>query len=279
MLILLADSGSSKTSWLPIRDGKAQLVLTTRGINPVRDHLSELQQVLADDLIPLLEYADEVREVHFFGAGCTPERIPEMQDLLQHFFPWANIEVASDMLGAAIALCGHDEGIACILGTGSNSCLYDGRHIVQNISPLGWILGDEGSGAVLGRSLIGDLLKGQLSHELYDRFVAVTGLTQADIIDRVYRQPHANTFLATLVSFIDQNKNNPEIHDFLLHHFGLFLRRNVLQYHREDLPVHFVGGVAWQFQNEIRQALADEGLVAGHFLKTPIERLAPYFVS
>ena len=270
MMQLIADSGSTKTTWL-FRDGRnPDVTLHTTGINPVRDKSETIESVL----MPLARAG--VTDVFFYGAGCIPPYSGMVERVLQAVFPSARIFVESDLLGAARALCGHSEGIACILGTGSNSCLYDGERIIQNVSPLGWILGDEGSGAVLGRTLVGDLLKGQLPHWLLEAFETRFGLTRASIIEAVYRQPQPNRFLASLVPFLAEQRREASIHDFLIRQFRLFLVRNVAAYERRDLSVNFVGGVAYQFEDELREASSLEGFDIGVVNRSPMDGMARF---
>ena len=272
MNYLIADSGGTKTSWMFV-DGEGRRSLTeTQGINPVRDHEAEIAERLESLKLPVTETNCELK-IFFYGAGCLPPYSQQMTSLLARRFPTAQITVASDLLGAAQALCGSQEGIACILGTGSNSCLYDGQSIVRNVSPLGYILGDEGSGAVLGRNLIGDLLKGQMSDTLCQSFADETGLTPSDIIEKVYRQPQPNRFLASLVPFLDRHRTESEVHEFLLRNFRLFFRRNVALYHRPDLPVSFVGGIAHSFRPELAEAARSESFQMGKTLLRPIEAM------
>ncbi|MBP5770080.1 MAG: ATPase [Bacteroidaceae bacterium] len=277
---LIVDSGSTKTSWLLQRSGEeSPFLVHTAGLNPVRDHDDTLQAVIceASTLLHLESRSKSpLRDIHFYGAGCIPPFSERIRLLLERTFPQATIHVESDLLGAARALCRNDEGIACILGTGSNSCLYDGKSIVQNVSPLGWILGDEGSGAVLGKHLVSDLLKGQLPIVLRQAFEQRFSLTQTDIIEAVYRQPQPNRFLASLVPFLTEHRGEDCIHDFLIKHFRAFFVRNVTTYQRYDLPVHFVGGIAYQFENELRDAAHSENYKVGHILRNPIESLAKF---
>lgn len=266
---------------LPIHE----FTLHSAGINPVRDDEATIRAVLtrvrgqldAEGLYGRSSFGvSDVRAVHFYGAGCIPSRIPLMQRLLAEQFPQAQVSVASDLLGAARALCGRSEGIACILGTGSNSCLYNGRDIVSNVPALGWILGDEGSGAVLGRTLVSDLLKGQLPATLRDAFLAEYNLTQDDIIQHVYRGDQPNRWLASLVPFIVAHRSEPCMNALLFSAFQRFLRRNVAAYGRRDLPVGFVGGIAAQFEPELRSAAATEGFLVGRILKQPIIEMVGY---
>ena len=280
MNYLIADSGSTKTSWLLIDEEGRRTEYETLGINPIRDSEEVMEQTLrqiSSLLPPSASLSSEKgMEVRFYGAGCIPPYSDTLERLLGQRFPEAGIHVASDLLGAAHALCGHDEGIACILGTGSNSCLYDGQQIAENISPLGYILGDEGSGAVLGRNLIGDLYKGQMSDALLQAFHDETGLTRTDIITKVYREPMPNRFLASLVPFLGRHRQETEIHDFLVRQFRLFFRRNVALYHRTDLPVHFVGGVAHSYCDELSEAARLEGFHTGNILQRPILAIADF---
>lgn len=223
--------------------------------------------------------AEAVTAVHFYGAGCIPSRIPLMERLLAARFPNARIHVASDLLGAARAICGHTEGIACILGTGSNSCLYDGHDIVANVPALGWILGDEGSGAVLGRTLVSDVLKRQLPDALCTAFLEQFHLTQDAIIQAVYRGEQPNRLLASFVPFIVAHRAHPAMHRLLTGAFGRFFQRNVLAYARPDLPVGFVGGIAAQFEPELHEAAAAAGLRIGRILRQPIAEMVRYHLN
>ena len=274
MTHLIADSGSTKTSWLAINTDGSRTEFETAGINPIRDSKEGIEAILSTITIKHSPYV-----LNFYGAGCLPPYSDSLHTLLQQHFPNTEICVESDLLGAAHALCGKEEGIACILGTGSNSCLYNGLQIVDNVSPLGYILGDEGSGAVLGRNLVGDLLKGQMNERLLKAFNSETGLTRADIIQKVYRETQPNRFLASLVPFLDRHREEEEIHQFLIANYRSFFRRNVVHYNRSDIPVSFVGGVAFTFQNELAEAARLEGFIIGRVLKRPIEAIADFLIS
>lgn len=274
MTHLIADSGGTKTSWILVEvDGQREF--ETQGINPMRDSEDDIARTLRS----LPPFNATSLFIHFYGAGCMPPYSDTMHRVLQNIFPFARITVDSDMLGAAHALCGDREGIACILGTGSNSCLYDGKKIVSNVSPLGWILGDEGSGAVLGRKLVGNVLKGIFSAELCQAFAEETGFARIDIIDRVYRQPQPNRFLASLVPFLGRHRDSAEVHDFLVDNFRSFFSRNVANYGRRDLPVSFVGGIASNYTSELEEAARLEGFRLGRVLKRPIHGMADYLTN
>lgn len=274
---LIADSGSSKTSWVYVGCRGDRLLFEGTGINPVRDNEIVIKNSLPAQILSGHCHPDTI---YFYGAGCIPPYSHTLTRILQACFPHAtDIHVESDLLGAAHALLGHSEGIACILGTGSNSCLYDGERIVESVSPLGYILGDEGSGAVLGRQLLGDLLKGQMSEYLRQLFFDETELTPALVIQKVYREPAANRFLASLVPFLHTHRAEPEIHDFLVREFCRFFRRNVVHYHRPDLPVSFVGGVAHGFRSELSEAAEREGFTIGNIQQRPIEGIVQHLSS
>lgn len=280
---LIADSGSTKTTWCLISDKRPnenERYVTGVGINPVRDDEAAISSALDD--VDLLS-TSEINEVHFYGAGCIPTTIPIMERVLSKRFPDASIEVASDLLGAARALCGKEEGIACILGTGSNSGLYDGCQLVANVSPMGWILGDEGSGAVLGRTLVSELYKGSLQHlrqefgeEYLPTLISIETTPQAAIIQAVYRSPMPNRFLASLVPFLAQKRKDHGIEELIEDAFRKFFRRNVAAYGRPDLPVNFVGGVAGAFETELRAAAVSEGFDFGHIMTAPIKGIVRY---
>lgn len=280
---LIADSGSTKTTWCLISDKRPnenERYVTGVGINPVRDDEAAISSALDD--VDLLS-TSEINEVHFYGAGCIPTTIPIMERVLSKRFPDASIEVASDLLGAARALCGKEEGIACILGTGSNSGLYDGCQLVANVSPMGWILGDEGSGAVLGRTLVSELYKGSLQHlrqefeeEYLPTLITIETTPQAAIIQAVYRSPMPNRFLASLVPFLAQKRKDHGIEELIEDAFRKFFRRNVAAYGRPDLPVNFVGGVAGAFETELRAAAVSEGFDFGHIMTAPIKGIVRY---
>ena len=180
------------------------------------------------------------------------------------------------MLAAARGLCGHEAGIVCILGTGSNSCFYNGKEIVNNVSPLGFILGDEGSGAVLGKLLVGDILKNQLSPAVKEAFLKQFDLTAPEIIDRVYRQPFPNRFLASLSPFIAQHLEEPGIRRLVLNSFIAFLRRNVMQYDYAQYPAHFIGSVAYCYREILQEAAQETGVNIGKILQSPMEGLIRY---
>ena len=279
-MILIADSGSTKTDWalVPSQTSDSNIPLpssffTTQGINPFHQDPIVIAEILQGELLPQLNPV-EVDSVCFYGSGVRPELESVMVSLLQAMFPCAKqSEAHSDLLGAARALCGHNYGIASILGTGANSCLYDGERIIANTPALGYILGDEGSGAVLGRRFLNALYKGILSKNIQDCFEAEIGLTMAAVIDRVYRQPLANRFLASLSTFIHNHLDDEAVREIVIQNFDDFFLRNIAPYNRRDLPVGFVGSIAWHYQSELQVSATRQGFALGSILKSPIEGL------
>ena len=278
-MILIADSGSTKTDWCLMRDSDTTLVIQTQGINPYHQAQEAIGLVLAEELLPQLKgyVKEQPLKVIFYGAGCANDKACQrVEDAIHKVLGYTDITIHSDLLGAARALCGHEEGIACVLGTGSNSCLYDGEKIVANVPALGYILGDEGSSAVLGRRLVGDCLKNQLPEAIRDEFLTEYGLTQEIILEKVYREPLANRFLASLTPFLSKYREVPEVRRLLVESFVDFFVRNVKQYRRPWLPIHFVGSVANAFSSELKEAAESLGMELGTILKSPIEGLARY---
>ena len=276
-MILIADSGSTKTDWVLTSDGTVNIQRTTAGINPFHQTREEISCLLAEELIPFIP--EDIRDtaIYFYGSGCTPEQCPMVTDLLREAFPSASpVEVASDMLGAARAVLGNQEGVACILGTGANSCLYDGHRIVRNVPPLGYILGDEGSGAVLGKLFMNAVFKGLLPSRVRETYLSWAGITYADVIERVYRQPLANRFLASVVPFIKERlPEEPALREIVVDNFRSFFHRNLTQY-GDCRKVGFVGGVAWTFRDLLVEVSREEGYLVTTILKSPMEGLLAY---
>ena len=282
MLTLIADSGSTKTDWALTgidpspRRVSAATRFHTQGINPFHQSDNEIRQILHQELLPYLSI-ENVSHVYFYGSGVRPEKKAPMAQLLREMFSCAEVvEAHSDLLGAARALCGHNYGIASILGTGANSCLYDGENILQHTPALGYILGDEGSGAVLGKRFLHDLYCGILSEDLKDEFEKNTKLTLPEIINRVYRQPLANRFLASLTEFVHDHLSDPAVEDLVRQSFIDFIRIYIAPYEHQNLPLSFVGSIAHYFTDQLSEAVKSEGYTLGTILRNPIEGLVEY---
>ena len=275
--IVIADSGSTKTDWAVVSNIQSDRVLrvSTQGINPIHQGDEDLLRVLRDELCSQISsMISNINAVYFYGSGVTPQQEGRVVELLGSVFPAAtDIEAHSDMLGAAHALCGHSEGLACILGTGANSCLYDGEKIVRNTPALGFILGDEGSGAVLGRLFLNAIYKFKLYAGAREEFEQHTGLSMADVINHVYRQPMANRWLASLSPYIHQHIDKPEVEALVVDNFRSFIRSNIVPYGRANLPLNAVGSIAWHYREQFALAASEEGYVVGKILRSPLDAL------
>ncbi len=273
-VLLVADSGSTKTDWGVVAGGEQVKRFNTQGINPFHQSGEKITDVLKGELLPQLGiWADAVSAVRFYGAGCRADVAGALVEVLSDIFPKAkgNVKVASDLEAAAVAVCGSSEGLACILGTGSNSCLWNGQSVVENISPLGYILGDEGSGAVLGRLFINALFKGGLPQSLKQAFLEQSGQSVDDIIRRTYREPLANRYLASFAPFIHQHLDCAGVRKLVVDNFRDFFNKNVFLYNRPDLPVGAVGSMAYYFRCELEEAATLCGLHLGKIDKSPMD--------
>lgn len=275
---LIADCGSTKIDWCLVENGKVVKQVFTTGMNAVMLTEEEMASRIATELMPELGSADGIAEVHFYGAGCiSPEVCDNVANAIRKSIPAPVINVATDLLAAARALCGHDAGIACIMGTGSNSCYYDGVKICDNVSPLGYILGDEGSGAVLGKILLGDVLKNQLPADLCQKFLEQYNLDRMTIIRRVYKEPQGNRFLASVTPFLIQNIDRPEVHALVLNSFKSFFVRNIQQYPGyKDLKVNFIGSIAYYYKEVLEQAAKECNCTVGTIIKSPMQGLIEF---
>lgn len=274
-LRLIADCGSTKTDWAVCSEGVIHRRFLTSGFNAIVTPECEIERVIREEVAPNVG-GMSFGGVFFYGAGCADaESCGVVERLLRAALDCGTVEVVSDLLGAARALFGDREGIACIFGTGSNSCHYDGRGIVENVSPLGFILGDEGSGAVMGRKLVGDILKRQLSPEICRAFDDDYGLSRSEIIRRVYREPSANRFLASFAPFLKRHISDPGIARLVEGSFEEFFRRNVEAY-PAGLPVGAVGSIAHHFQPQLHRAATTFGRPLTSVIPAPLEALAAY---
>ena len=228
-------------------------------------------------MLPKLGDRPAVSQIRFYGAGIVSDEVAgKVCDALREVFPDAACEAASDLLAAARALCGNKPGIACILGTGSNSCFYDGEKIVSNVRAGGFILGDEASGAWFGRQLLSDFIKGLLPQNLTDELVRRYGIDYPTIVQKVYREPLPSRYLASFAPFIEQYSNHPYIKNLLRSGFEAFLLRNVAQYDYRRYPVHFTGSVAWHFRELLGRCLTAAGMRQGTIIQRPIDALTEY---
>ncbi len=275
-MILIADCGSTKTDWVLFDGDTIISQVKTQGFNPTQQSTAQILEVLTAELKEKIDTTIP-DTIYFYGAGCAYESANKrMQKALEEIFTTRDIHINSDLLAAARALCGHEEGIACILGTGSNSCLFNGEKITDNTPALGYILGDEGSGAHLGRQLVSDCIKKQLPPAICEKFLKQYKLSVADILEKVYHAPLPNRFLASFAPFLYENRTNAEIHDLLIRCFTQFFQRNTMVYRRSWLPIHIIGSIGINFAQEIKETAESLGLSIGNIVESPIEGLIEY---
>jgi N-acetylglucosamine kinase-like BadF-type ATPase len=269
---LIADSGSTKTEWI-LFDSKEKKKLLTSGLNPLflsgSDFKAKLKTSIPQD------WANEVTKFWFYGAGCGTDKIKESTTRwLKTIFTKADIQVNTDLIAAARATCGTNKGMVAILGTGSNSCYYDGFNIISHVKPLGFILGDEGSGAALGKSLLTNLLRKQLPEKLTDSIYQDIGMSYGEIIERVYRSEWPSRFIASIARLIYKHMNEPEVEVIIRNEFDRF--SNILLSYNIKTEVNFVGSVAFYLESHLRESLTRNGLKVGEILKSPTEALVNY---
>ena len=261
-------------------DGREPVRFTTPGINALMTETPELVEAFrrASENLPS---SCKVSAIYYYGAGCaTPAICVKISDALRSVWKDAQPYVESDMVGAARALLGRERGIAAILGTGSNSALYDGEGIIGNIPPLGFILGDEGSGTALGKRLIKEVFKGAMPPQLKETFFKECNLSLPEILNKVYREPMPNKFIASLVPFIRKHIDSPFIHNMVKEEFREFFRRNVALYpDSRNLPVSFTGSVAYHFSDLLREAAGEEGFSVPVISCTPMEGMIAFHLS
>ena len=277
-IILIADSGATKTNWCLLENGNMLHRFNTKGISPIFQTREEISEEIKKYVYPQLQ-EKKTHAIFFYGSGCIPEKIESVKSAIQFSFATSKIEVHSDLIAAAHALCGNEAGIACILGTGSNSCQWNGTEIVNQVSPLGFILGDEGSGASMGKLLVANVLKNQLPAELKEKFMKQYNLTPAIIIENVYRKPFPSRFLASITPFLLQNMANDAIKDIVKKSFTDFFQRNVMQYDYKNHKVNFIGSIAYYYAAILKQTALENGITIGKIEQSPMEGLIEYYKS
>jgi len=250
---LIADSGSSKTDWC-LLDGKKKIQVSTQGISPYFLNKEQMVDIFLNELLPKLK--NKVPEIiYYYGTGCSnPENITLVKSALKIVFNTSKIFVDTDLLGASKALCGNEKGIACILGTGSNSCFYNGKKVVKNSPGLGYVLGDEGGGAYLGKKVLQHYLYGTFDPDLMDRFTNKYNTNASEILENVYRKPLANKYLASFVEFIIENRGHFMIENIIEDGFNEFFFNHLYKYRESwTMPIHFVGSVAYGFKDVLKE--------------------------
>lgn len=273
---LIADSGSTKAAWC-LLDGKKKKKIVTQGISPYFLSALQIQEILEKELLSALKHI-QPDIIHYYGTGCSnPANIKTVKQALKKVFPVAKINVDHDLMGAAKALCGNEKGVACILGTGSNSCYYNGKKIVNNSPGLGFILGDEGSGAYLGKKVIQYYMYKTFDPELMDRFDAKYNTNAIEILDAVYKQPMANRYLANFTEFLVENRGHFMIENIIEDSLNDFFFTHICKYRESwTLPIHFIGSVAYGFKDVVKEMCHSYELQIGKVLQQPMDGLIKY---
>ena len=277
-MILIADSGSTKTAWCLISGNQRVKDITTKGINPFYQTEEEIEAELKNTLCQEIGGENKINSVYFYGAGCADSQINnKLAKTLQQVLKSDKAEVSSDMLGAARGIFKHQKGIACIMGTGSNSAYYDGNEIVKSIPAGGFIIGDEGSGAVLGKTLIADYIKNQMPENILAEFKKFYNGTYLDVVNHVYKQPFPNRWLANFTKFMYEKREDDYIHNMIVNSFTLFFNRSIQQlYSWKDMEVGFVGSIAYYFEKELKEAAQKCEITVSEIYQNPIEGLIEY---
>lgn len=274
---LIADSGSTKATWCLI-DGAKKKNISTQGISPYFLNTEEITALLAKELKPKLKGVT-IDEIHYYGTGCSnPENVKSVKKALKaNFRETKIIGIDHDLMGAARALCGREKGIACILGTGSNSCYYNGKKIVKNSPGLGYVLGDEGAGSYLGKKVVQYFLYNTFDPDLMDRFNAKFNTNSVEILEAVYKHPLPNRYLASFVPFLIENRGHYMIENIIEDSFNDFFFNHLYKY-RESwiLPINFIGSVAFGFKDILEAMCETYELQLGKVMKQPMDGLVSY---
>ncbi len=278
-MILVADSGSSKTDWMAYSPEQT-LTFNTQGINPYFVNANDVVKILSKNK-ELSEIASQIKEVYFFGSGCsTPDKHEIISNGLSAFFTNAFISVDHDLIGSAYATCGDKKGLTCILGTGSNISYFDGENVHDTKHGLGYVLGDEGSGTYFGRKVLVSYLYKTMPNDLSTAFAAQFSVNKDIVIDNIYRKPFPNAYLATFSRFMITHKNHPFIQKILKDGFQEFIDTNVKDYKEyKTLDCNFVGSISFYYQEELKSVFAENNIKVGKILQKPIEGIFEYILK
>ncbi|MES2762158.1 MAG: hypothetical protein V4677_08125 [Bacteroidota bacterium] len=278
MSILIADSGSTKTDWVLLDKNNIILQFQTIGFNPYFQSSEDIYTEIKNKLIPVLhDQLHSIKQISYYGAGCsTPEKVQVVKQGLYLAFGNILSEVNHDLLAAARALCGKAKGIACILGTGSNSCLYDGKEVIENIPSVGYLFGDHGSGATIGRTFIQHYFDGKLPLHLKSGFENA-GFHREIILENVYKKAMPSRYLASIMSFLVNYNNDSYVKDLIRNCFLDFFDAQVSKYTgAKNLPVNSVGSIGYYYKELLADAAKEKGFMIGNIIKSPIDGLIKY---
>lgn len=275
-MVIIADSGGSKIDWRLLKKDGSIGQANSSGFNPYYQPLEHLTQIVSETLLP--KVSEETSKIFYYGTGVSSEKnVQSIQSVFAKHFPKASIEVGWDLLAAARALCGREPGIACILGTGSNSCLYDGEKIIGNVANLGWILADEGSGTYMGKRLVFDYFRNEMPESMARQFHARFPWSREEVLEKVYQLEKPGAFLASFARFIFQHLKEPYCYQLAYNSLSAFFENNVMKYENyKDLKVHFTGSIGFYFSDVLRQVANDKGITVKNVLEGPIAGLTLY---
>lgn len=280
-MIIIADGGSTKTNWCLLNDSGKKIYYNTEGYNPYFVNSDYIINSLRKGLPTDLPF-DEVKEVNYYGAGVHNEEKAEIVRIaLKEFFKNAKIFIGHDLLAAARSLLGTKPGFAAILGTGTNSCIYDGNDVAYNINSAAYILGDEGSGCHIGKKLLTDYIRGFMPKEVREVFWETYKLTPDEIMDNVYTKPMANRFCASFSKFVyDNNVNIEYSRNLVKSSFELFFTNLVSRYpNYKDYSFNCIGSVGYNFRNVLEETTEEFGMKVGIILRSPIDGLVKYHME
>lgn len=275
LIKLIADSGATKTEWCLLTGNKKNIFIT-QGMSPYFISAEQMENILNEELKPQVK--PSVDEIYYYGTGCSnPDNIKMVKKVFKNVFPEAAVAVDHDLMAAAKALCSKEKGIACILGSGSNSCYYNGKKIVKNSPGLGYILGDEGSGAYLGKKIIQYYLYNTFDEDLRSRFDAKFVTNKTEILNAVYKKPLPNRYMASFAIFLAENRGHYMIENIIEDGLNDFFFNHVYKYKESwTLPVHFVGSIAYGFKDVLIELCKSYQLQLGKVLKNPMQGLIEY---
>ena len=276
-MIVIADGGSTKCDWAIVDNSKRKIVerFKTEGINPFAVSMEKIREVLNAHFAPVaVKY--QISNIWFYGSGCVFATVDKVKSLLAEIVPAADIYVGTDLDGAVNACCPDGNGIACIMGTGSSSAQHEGGVRTKQVPALGYLLGDEGSGTVMGRLILSDFLKGVMPEHLAKAFAEEYGVTQAEALERAYHQPAANRYFGSFAPFLSENLSDPYIRAFVKENLRRFVVRNICQYRTDLYPANFIGSIASVFEGVLSEVLAEEGVRKGVVSSSPMELLVKY---
>jgi len=274
---LIAESGGTKTQWCGISESLETGIISTIGLNPNFVREETFREILRSEVLTAID-ADLLSEVWFYGAGCAGMAMEKkVRDAIGSVLPLARVFVFSDLTGAARSLLGKESGYLCMLGTGSNSGYYDGSEIVVNIPPLGFILGDEGSGASLGKKILADFVRGIMPHDLAEEFKTMYGAEKDEIVSHVYRGHFPSRYIGGFVKFINEHLDYKYCSDLVRSSFNEFVNRNLKLYNTGDkTEIAVTGSVAWYFRGILEEVFRENGFVISAISKDPVKGLINY---